>query len=238
MSPEQLFRAGQLDEAVRTLGAELRDYPADTRRRTFFIELLCFTGDYERAAKHLDVLAQNGPAAEMGVLLYRATLHAEQLRRGLFENKEYPHSPAKSELRGALNGRPFGSIADADPRIGARLEVFAAGDYFWIPFEQIAGVEMAEPRLVRDLLWTPAMVRTSPGFDRRDLGEVLLPVLTPFAWQDSDDSIRMGRATAWDQTADGDIVPVGQKMLIVDGEEVPLLELRRLEIEAVQTATS
>jgi len=41
--------------------AELRDNPTDARRRTFLFELLCFAGEYERADKQLEVLAQAGP---------------------------------------------------------------------------------------------------------------------------------------------------------------------------------
>jgi type VI secretion system protein ImpE len=35
--------------------------------------------------------------------------------------------------------------------------------------------------------------------------------------------------TVWEETPDGKEVPFGQKMLLVDGEEVPLLDLRKLE---------
>lgn len=238
MSAEQLYRAGKLDEAVRALSDELRDRPADARRRTFLFELLCFKGDFDRASKHLDVLAQSGKGADLGALLYRSAIHAERIRRGLFEKNEFPDTTARSSLKGSVNGRPFESITDGDPRIGARLEVFAAGEYLWIPIEQIASIEISPPRRVRDLIWAPGVIKTGPGFNNRELGETLFPVLTPFAWQDSDDEIRLGRATAWYRTPDGVIVPGGQKVLIVDGEEMPFLELRRLEIEAAQTATS
>ncbi len=35
--------------------------------------------------------------------------------------------------------------------------------------------------------------------------------------------------TVWEETSGGGEIPVGQKMLLVDGEEVPLLEVRKLE---------
>ena len=63
------------DDAIKALSAELRDNPTDTRRRTFLFELLCFAGEYERADKQLEVLAQAGPSSEMGVLLYRSALY-------------------------------------------------------------------------------------------------------------------------------------------------------------------
>src|SRR2546425_9627468 len=137
MNAQELFRAGKLADAVQALGAELRDNPADAQRRTFLFELLCFSGDYQRAEKQLDVLASDGRAAELGALLYRAALHAERIRQAIFEKRDYPYS--EPELHpvpaGTFNAKPFESIEDADPRLGPRLEVFAAGDYLWIPFQ-------------------------------------------------------------------------------------------------------
>src|SRR5690606_2155784 len=53
MTAKQLFQAGQLNEAMKALAAEVRDNPTDPRRRTFLFELLCFAGEYDRAEKHL-----------------------------------------------------------------------------------------------------------------------------------------------------------------------------------------
>src|SRR5271154_908808 len=160
MSVQQLFQAGRLDDAIQALGAELRDNPTDAKRRTFLFELLCFAGDYTRAEKQLDVLAGDGGAAEMGALLYRAALHAERIRQSIFERKDYPITGPESDapLSGTLNGKPFEFFSDADPRLGAKLEVFAAGDYLWIPLEHVASVELQAPPRLRDLLWAPAIV--------------------------------------------------------------------------------
>ena len=56
----ELYAAGRLDSAIETLGAELRNAPADATRRTFLFELLSFAGQYDRAEKQLDVLARDG----------------------------------------------------------------------------------------------------------------------------------------------------------------------------------
>jgi len=58
MSPQELYRAGRLTDAIKALSAELRDNPTDIRRRTFLFELLCFAGEYDRADKQLEVLGQ------------------------------------------------------------------------------------------------------------------------------------------------------------------------------------
>lgn len=239
MNATELFRAGKLTEAVQALNVELRDHPTDAKRRTFLFELLCFAGDYDRAEKHLHVLSEGGPSTEMGALLYRGVLAAERARQETFLKREYTAGPATTPaFTGTLNGQPFESFSDADPRIGPRLETFAAGTYLWIPLAHVASIEIAAPRRLRDLLWIPAMVRTGPGFKGTELGEVLIPALCPLSWRHTDDEVRLGRATVWEESEQGEEVPLGQKMLVVDGTEIPLLEVRSLRITAQPEATA
>src|SRR5256885_3797242 len=91
VSADELFRAGKLEDAIDLLGTGLRSNPADAQRRTFLFELLCFAGAHDRAEKQLDVLAGGNPQAGMGGLLYRAALHAERTRQGMFLNGHLPH---------------------------------------------------------------------------------------------------------------------------------------------------
>lgn len=229
MNARELFQAGKLNEAVQALGVEVRDNPTDVRRRTFLFELLCFQGEYDRAEKHLNVLADATPDARMGAVLYFSALHAERVRLETFQKKDYPPIAALSNHRaGTVNGKPFESFEDADPRVGARLEVFAAGAYLWIPLAHVESIEMEAPKRLRDLLWIPALVRTGPAFKGTELGEVLLPVLAPASSRRSDDSIRLGRATEWAEV-DGEALPFGQRVFDVDGEEAPILEIRKVE---------
>jgi type VI secretion system protein ImpE len=94
MNSKELFQAGRLADAIKALGAELREIPSDTRRRTFLFELLCFAGVFDRAEKHLDILAGAGQDASLGALLYRAALNAERTRADLFQKRDYPSTPA------------------------------------------------------------------------------------------------------------------------------------------------
>jgi type VI secretion system protein ImpE len=234
MNANELFRAGRLTEAIQALTAEVRRNPLDSRNRIFLFELLCFAGDFDRGEKQLEVLAQGGGNAELGALFYRAALHAERERRLFFHNKTYLQSAeavSHTQLSGTFNGKPFQTITDADPRIGPRLEVFLAGRYLWVPFEHIVSIQMQPPKRLRDLLWAPALVMNGPGFEGRDLGEVIVPVLSPFTSTHPDDAVRLGRATVWEEQ-EGVEVPFGQKMLLIDDEEIPLLELRKLECKA------
>jgi type VI secretion system protein ImpE len=232
MKADDLLRAGDLSGAIQSLVSEVRDHPTDARRRTFLFELLCFAGDYSRANKHLSVLAQGGPDAETGALLYRSALAAENKRQAFFDSRAWAgaNSAPSSALSGVINGRPFTSIEDADPRIGARLEIFVAGEYIWLPFEHIGELRMEPPRLLRDLIWPSARITTGPSFKGQEFGEVIAPALYPFSWKHPSDDVKLGRTTEVLPGGDPDLeVPAGQKLLLIDGQDaIPFLEIREL----------
>lgn len=230
VNANQLLAEGRVREAEKWLTAYLREHPADRAKRTFLFELLCFSGDFARAEKQLAVLADGNVEKETGAIVYYAAIHAEKLRQELFEKQDFPAGPGTSPP-GKLNGKVFHDLRDADPDIGARLEVFAAGAYVWIPFEHIASLQMTPPQRLRDTLWAPALVQAAPSFQGMDLGEVLIPAIYPFSWKHPDEAVWLGRATAWAADDEGTEYPSGQKMLLADGEEIPFLEVRSLEFD-------
>jgi type VI secretion system protein ImpE len=231
LNAQQLYQAGRLDEAVQALGSALRADPADVRSRTFLFELLCFAGEYDRAAKQLEIIADGSKEAGLGAMLYRSALHAERTRQDLFQTVgRVEGAQPSTAVAGTLNGQPFTFLTDADPRIGARLEVFAAGQYTWIPFEHLAEVHVEVPKRLRDLLWAPTRVRAGPGFKDFEFGEVVVPAIAPLSCRHADWQVRLGREVDWQVQADGVEVPLGPKMLQVDEELVPILEVRELII--------
>jgi type VI secretion system protein ImpE len=230
MDASAFYMAGQLGPAIEALGTELRMQPGDIRRRTFLFELLCFAGAYDRAEKQLDVLAETNKEALAGSMLYRAALHAQRMREDLFLRGQLPErKPEDDPISGSLNGTTFTALEDEDSRIGRNLEVFIAGSYTLIPFRYIQQVKMEPPKRLRDLLWVRAILTTTSDFRLQDLGEVLLPALSPGSSASDNDLVRLGRTTVW-QNADGekDASPLGQKNFLVDGEVCPFLSLRDL----------
>jgi type VI secretion system protein ImpE len=231
MTASDLFRAGKLKQAIEALGEEVRNAPLDAKRRTFLFELLCFSGEYDRAEKHLSILADGSQAAGMGALLYRSALHAERMRQQMFAERTFPMThgvPSRSISRAGEFGHSF---SDSDPRIGGALELFVAGSYTWVALEQIARIEIPKPKRLRDLLWTPAIVTTTPEYKAMELGEVLIPVISPLSWQHEDDDVRLGRSTVWIEDETYGDIPLGQKLFVLDGQEIPILELGAIEFE-------
>jgi type VI secretion system protein ImpE len=232
MTAKQLFQAGQLKEAIQALGVEVRDNPTDTQRRTFLFELLCFAGEYDRAEKQLNILAEGNKQTEMGAVLYYSALHGMRTREKTFNEKETPGGALTGQtFSGTINGQPFQSIVDGDPRIGPRLELFAAGAYLWIGFEHIESIELEAPKRLRDLLWAPALVRTGPSFKQTELGEVMIPVVYPFSGKNADGNVSLGRTTVWEEHAEFGALPFGQKVFLVDDEEFSLLDIRKIEFQ-------
>ncbi len=230
MDAEALFREGRLTDAVASLNEAMRNDPTDLRKRTFLFELLCFAGELDRAQKQLDAISTADPERELAAFGYREALRAEETRREMFGKGELPETGGSpSRLSGTLNGEPFQDLTDADPRIGPRLEVVVGGRYTWMPLEHLVSLKADPPAHLRDLFWIPAELTTSPALDSYE-GPVLVPAMTPFAWQHPEEAVRLGRMTDWQELDDGREAPMGQKLLLVDDEVFPFLEIRELVI--------
>lgn len=227
---KRLYDEGRLDDAVGTLNAAVRDDPANVSLRMFLFELLCFSGDWKRARAQLDAVAAVDPELLIAAGSYRQALAAQNERAEMFRLERFPESPAPAGLAGSLNGTAFKDLRAGDPRLGARIEAIASGRYVWLPFEHIVRLSMEPPLRLRDLYWIPTEIEATLVLGG-EVTEVLLPALSPLAHEDEDDEIRLGRATDWYELEGGGEAPVGLSMLLVDGEEIPLLEVREIIIE-------
>ena len=226
----ELYREGRLADAVSSLGDALRDDPTDVKGRTFLFELLCFSGAYDRAHKQLDAIASADAEIGLGTAWYHEALHAEEQRQEMFRSGDLPEGTA-SPVSGVLNGTPFEDLRDADPRIGPRLEAIVGGRYLWLPLQHVARLTAEPPARLRDLFWMPASFDGAPGVGEY-AGEVLLPAMSPLSWQHPDEAVRLGRMNDWWELESGEEIPVGTKLLLVDGKEYPLLEVRELIISS------
>jgi type VI secretion system protein ImpE len=81
MNAEALLDADQLDEAIAAMNGEVRSHPADIDRRAYLAELLCRSGNLDRADIILDAISELDPGAGVGVSLFRQLVRAEQARQ-------------------------------------------------------------------------------------------------------------------------------------------------------------
>jgi type VI secretion system protein ImpE len=77
----ELFRAGNLADAITAANAEVRRKPGDLGSRVLLAELLVFAGNLERADTILDAAVQADPSASIVVAEFRQLLRADLARR-------------------------------------------------------------------------------------------------------------------------------------------------------------
>ncbi len=262
MNAKELITAGQLTSALDEANREVKASPADVRPRTLLFEILCFAGDYTRAERQLDVIAQLDAKAEVGAQVYRNALTAERLRSKLRSDGLAPsfildpppftrlHLEAFNRLRegnaqeargllqqaadlqkavkGESGGQPFADISDSDPFLGPVLELIIHDRYVWLPFVQIKRLAVAAPKKLRDLIWIPADLESVDG----PVGGAFIPVLYGGSSSHSDDQVRLGRATDWKDVGAGLMRGYGQRLLLIDDEEQPILEAGQITLDS------
>ncbi|OYP35793.1 type VI secretion system accessory protein TagJ [Rhodopirellula sp. MGV] len=158
---------------------------------------------------------------------------AQQLRGEAFELA--PTTTGNLYLRNEQHS-PFEWVADADPRLGPVLEVLMNGQYYWVPFNRIAQIDLEAPTDLRDFVWIPAHFVFQGG------GEVygMIPTRYPGSQDNAEPAIRLARQTAWQQVAGSDddfYLGTGQRMLATDQDEFALLEIQKLSFDEIPVAT-
>ncbi len=258
---ESSLREGRPEEALTQLKEEVRQDPSNPEKRVFLFQLLALLGQWERALNQLAVAGELDASNLAMVQTYRTALHCEVFRREVFAGERTPHLMGEPEqwlalmveaLRltatqqdqasqsvreeafeaapataGDVDGQPFAWIADADPQLGPIIEAIINGHYYWIPFHQIRILELEPPTDLRDLVWTPTQFTwinggQSPG---------LIPTRYPESHSSSDPLIRMARKTEWLERNAGLYVGLGQRILVTDVSEHPLLDTRQIQLE-------
>ena len=84
MTAHEHFEKGELREAVAAALDDVKKHPTDSAKRGFLAELLCLSGDLERADRQLAAVGGDDPDAMMDVLLFRQLVCAEQARQKFF----------------------------------------------------------------------------------------------------------------------------------------------------------
>jgi type VI secretion system protein ImpE len=216
--------AGDLDRARRQIDAVSYEQP----------ELQASVGNYRQcldAEQARRRLFAEGLAPRF---LMEAPEHARQRLEAVSRTREGRHAEAAAlleqanagaeALKGTLNGKEFSGLRDADDLFGTVLEVFAKGEYFWAPLEQVVALAMNAPAFPRDLVWVPARLTMADGQE----GEVFLPALYPGTHEAGDDQVKLGRATDWKQEGGGPVRGVGARTFLIGDDGAVLTEWREL----------
>jgi type VI secretion system protein ImpE len=262
---EETLRAGDPHAALQQLQDDVRAKPADARLRIFLFQLLCVLGQWERALNQLKVATSLDAGALAMAQMYGEAVRCEAMRRAVFAGHKSPvvfgepeqwlalliesrllagrgeaaHSEDMRQRafdeaepsRGTLDGERFEWISDADSRLGPVLEAIINGRYYWVPFSRISRLVLEAPQDLRDFVWMPAQFQFANG------GETvgLIPTRYPDSEEAEDGLVVLARKTTWTEVAPDVHHGLGQRVLATDAREVPLLDVRTLEIDTPST---
>lgn len=261
-SAEQSLRNGDPAASLALLQEQVKAQPANARLRVFLFQLLCVLGQWERALNQLKVASGLDAGTLAMAQTYGDAVRCEAIRRDVFDGKKSPMifgepeqwlalliesllvaargDPARAEqLRlqafedapasaGDINGQPFEWIADADSRLGPVLEAVINGRYYWLPFSRLSAVTLEPPEDLRDVVWMPAHL----AFENGGEAVALIPTRYPGSERSEDGLIALARKTEWREVAPGVHHGLGQRLLTTDGGDLPLMELRTLNVRA------
>jgi type VI secretion system protein ImpE len=115
MGAKELFDAGNLSGAIEQLTQDVKSNPRELKSRIFLFELLCFAGEFQRAERQLDAIAQTSGdvKVEMGAQAYRSALQAEMSRRAfLTSSKRTPKFFSEPPVYAALHIEAVAKLAE------------------------------------------------------------------------------------------------------------------------------
>ena len=268
LTAEDSLRAGDPNEALKSLQEQVRAKPADAKLRVFLFQLLCVLGQWERALNQLDVAATLDPLALAMAQTYREAIRCELLRAQVFAGKKSPMVFGQPEewlalLIEALLRSGHGEGIQAQ-ELGNRAfdeAPVSSGTLDDKPFEWIADADMRLGPVLEAVIngryyWVPfsrlSRVAIEEPTDLRDVvwmpahfqfqngGEsvALLPTRYPGSEASDDGLIMLARKTIWEERTAGVYHGLGQRIITTDAGEVPLMDIRSISFDAVEQPQS
>ena len=257
---ERAVREGDLDTALALLQAQVRQDPSAARLRVFLFQLLCVTGQWDRARTQLDLAADLDDGTLAMVQMYREAIQCERLRGEVFAGRKSPLIFGEPDqwlalLIESLLVTGTARAGEADELRARAFEAAPAisGTIDGQPFEWIADADMrlgpvCEAVINGRYYWVPfahvASIDLEPPADLRDFvwmpahfgfqngGEAVgvIPTRYPGSENSADPLIRLARRTTWQETATGVFCGLGQRVFSTEAGEHSLLDIRSIQL--------
>ena len=256
MTPEIKLKEGRLDEALQLLTVEVRNHPADAKRRVFLFQLLAVLGQWARAQNQLEVAGELDPMNAMMVGAYTEVIKGEVLREAVFAGRLSPVIIGEPQqwLAFLLQALKFTAEGKHAQAASLREQAFeqaesVSGTVDGTPFEWIAD---ADPRIGPCLeiivnggySWVPfsrlKQLKFEAPTDLRDKiwapvqvtwangGQAVGFIPTRYAGSEKaeDSALALSNKTEWVELGEDFYVGQGQRMLATDAGEYSLLDVR------------
>jgi type VI secretion system protein ImpE len=257
---EAAIRAGSPKAALAALTAAVKAAPADPKLRVFLAQLMCVTGQWERAHTQLNVVADMDAAAGPMREMVGYALRCEKIRAAVFEGRRSPMIFGEPEawLAGLIESLLRSGAGETElsrSLAGAAYDAAPAtrGAIDGTPFEWIADADsrlgpVLEAMVNGRYYWIPfnrlARIGVEAPTDLRDMvwlpaqlqfvngGEVIamLPTRYPGSEKSDDEQVLMARKTEWREDGPDRWLGLGQRVLVTDQAEYDLLAVRTIEL--------
>ncbi len=255
MTARELLAEGRLADAVVVQRKSVERDPSP-QARLFLFELLVLADHIDDSHAQLAAIASDQPTWPAARDRFGHLMRAIRRRNRLRRRPEFLTAPpahvtrrwnaaraveagdpdrgvrwidradaATPEVRGFVDGREFVGLRDGDERFASVWEVFVGSRYVWVPFEHTRGVVLSPAAGVIDIAYRPAELRLTDG---RTLS-VVLPLVYPLSAEGGDE-FALGEAVDWTTEDQGPVCAFGAKVFFVGEEELPLNDLRMIEI--------
>lgn len=250
---------GNLSAAVEAALNAVKSKPTDITARIFLFELSCFSGDWERAEKQLDVIGHQDVNAMIGSHIYKQNFKAERDRLSVFNEGMIPEClmpPPKyvEDLIVAGNHIRDGKISEARElldKIEEERPVFACkingeessdfrdcNDLTMCVFEAVVkdSYTWLPFEQVKNVVFDPAKTLRDKFWMHAEVemtngtkGEMFLPSLYVESFKNENDQIRLGKVTDWREAGEDIFVGEGVRLFQYEGGYKPILEIETIE---------
>ena len=258
MDSKDIIKAGRLSEAREQLIEEVKSSPADLSKRTLLVQVLSFCGEWDKAERHLDVIAAQDSSRDTGVQVYKNLIQAERVRVEVIKRNCRPSflskTPPYLEMYFSAQEKLFGGKIEEANDLFRQIDTQRPGISGTINGKSFTGFKdtdtfvssFLEAIVNEKYIWMPfeslKEIFISPPktlFDclwiaaRVTTWEGLsiscyLPVLYVDSYHHNDDRIKLGRMTDWTSLGGTFSKGAGQRIFQISEEEVPVLEIREV----------
>jgi type VI secretion system protein ImpE len=248
-----------LAERLTQVQDSIRRDPTNGSHRVHLFQLQIVVGLWNKALMQLQAAARFDVKANAMAQAYREVIRCEVYRSQVFSGLRQPNflgeqhkwmldmlkalvaeaagsNAEAQELRvRSLNNAPAHTasidgvqvewMADADSRLGPICEALINGQYCWLAFCDISVLTIEKPQDLRDLVWSPMSVQLRDGATYSGF----IPCRYPGTELNESDDLRLSRLTTWTDQGDDVWFGLGQRILVSDVGEHPLLDIRKIE---------
>jgi type VI secretion system protein ImpE len=258
MNAKDLIKAGQLSDARHELIEAVKSSPTDLSSRTLLFQVFAFCGEWEKARRHLEIIAAQDSTRETGVQMYLNLVRAETERLEVCRYRQRPsflpgvpvYGELYESLRQKLADKEYAEATSLLKQINDQRSKIS-GSLNSNSFEGFRDTDtqlsfFLEAFVHERYVWLPLeFIRELTISSPKTLYDLLwipaqittwegltlncyLPVLYPESFLSKDDQMKMGRMTDW-TNLNGDLLKgIGQHVFEVGDEEIALLEIREI----------